>query len=557
AISKLHASNVVHRDIKPSNVLLDAQGGLFVTDFGLACPRLARAPDGRAAAWVGTPTHMAPEMFEGEPSPRADIYALGIMTFELLTGTIPFAGGLEEVRRQHQQAPLPHEPLQRCGTDAQVIQVLERATRKEAILRFKSPEKFLAALLEASGEPAPSHPEREIAALVARCSARTRNDPQVEAPARVPSSYYDQLATRADQKRHARIEPRETASPVVETRGLDFATAPRLVVDLACLGCGYNLRGLAAKDVCPECGASVVSTLQNALVFSEPAWLWTTVRGITLTIAGIIGVLVSLLIPAAAFMRYVVPTVALTRYFERDLFAYLTIVLLTGASCAVAAGAILVGTRERLRRPYKVRFSSRHVAGILTTAAAGCALAGSVTLLIHVPTGATLCKIGFLLLCAGLGFLMLHLGRLAARVPVWTRRRWPAVATLVATPVAGAALAATEFANRAVARQPDGVLRPPLVLPVTVLALTTGISLLIVILSVPFVLATLVSYQRALRAVARSCLSPAAAFGAVAPPRLSETTTSATRAAMPCQARAPSGNQSGAAAEASQGEKVM
>jgi hypothetical protein len=90
-LARVHAQGVVHRDLKPANVLVDERGAVTILDFGISLG-LGEARITAAHDVVGTPAYLAPEQISGEPiGPRADLYAVGVMLFEALTGELPFA----------------------------------------------------------------------------------------------------------------------------------------------------------------------------------------------------------------------------------------------------------------------------------------------------------------------------------------------------------------------------------------------------------------------------------------------------------------------------------
>lgn len=138
ALAYAHRQGVVHRDVKPANVIFDpASRRAVLTDFGLA-----RGPDAqatRSGVMLGSPTYMAPELLAGaSPDGRSDLYALGVLTYELLTGRPPFdAAGLGALLRAVASEPPP--PLARRRPDlaeaAALDQLLAPLLAKDAAER--------------------------------------------------------------------------------------------------------------------------------------------------------------------------------------------------------------------------------------------------------------------------------------------------------------------------------------------------------------------------------------------------------------------------------------
>ncbi|HEY1555244.1 MAG TPA: protein kinase [Kofleriaceae bacterium] len=144
AVRFIHSRQILHGDVKSENIFLvrtPAQRRLVkLLDFGLA-----RADLGRDDGVDGTPEYLAPERIDGSPaSPASDVYAMGIVFWELLTGKLPFTGPMKDVFRQHRTAPVPppskviDEPL-----DERADQIIARATAKDPTIRHPDASAFM------------------------------------------------------------------------------------------------------------------------------------------------------------------------------------------------------------------------------------------------------------------------------------------------------------------------------------------------------------------------------------------------------------------------------
>lgn len=166
ALGCAHQDGLIHRDVKPGNILVDDQDHVKVTDFGIA-RAVGDATLTGTGSVLGTAQYLAPEQASGrEVGPPTDVYATGIVLYEMLTGALPFTGGSAiEVAMRHVNDPVPAPSEIRNGIPPDLDEIVARATAKDPAHRFRDGDEMAAAL---AGDipltaplPAGAHPNAE------------------------------------------------------------------------------------------------------------------------------------------------------------------------------------------------------------------------------------------------------------------------------------------------------------------------------------------------------------------------------------------------------------
>jgi eukaryotic-like serine/threonine-protein kinase len=197
AINFAHRHGIVHRDIKPHNVLVDAEGRLKVTDFGIARAGVSQMTE--AGSIIGTAQYLSPEQAKGAPVDQtSDLYSVGVVLYELLTGVVPFSGDTPvEIAMKHLSSTPEPPSTKRAEVPRELDLVVMRALAKDPADRYQSAEEMDADLGRVARGAAVSPATEEAAtaiisrppstAVTAITPPRTR-EPVPYAP---PPAYYD------------------------------------------------------------------------------------------------------------------------------------------------------------------------------------------------------------------------------------------------------------------------------------------------------------------------------------------------------------------------------
>src|SRR5437773_388575 len=172
AVGFAHRHGIVHRDIKPHNVLIGPEGRLKVTDFGIA--RSGASQMTEVGSIIGTAQYLSPEQARGSPVDQtSDVYSVGVVLYELLTGQVPFTGDtpLEIAMKHLSEVPKPPSEL-RPEVPHDLDLVVLRALAKDPADRYRTADEMDADLVRVLEDPGPTH--REQAGLSAESQRDSR-----------------------------------------------------------------------------------------------------------------------------------------------------------------------------------------------------------------------------------------------------------------------------------------------------------------------------------------------------------------------------------------------
>ncbi|OMB95925.1 serine/threonine protein kinase [Mycobacterium sp. NS-7484] len=191
-----HRAGLVHRDIKPENVLISDDGEVKIADFGLV-RAVAEAKITSTSVILGTAAYLSPEQVStGDADPRSDVYSVGILTYELLTGATPFTGDSAlTVAYQRMDHDVPPPSAVIAGVPMQFDQFVRRATAREAGQRFADADEMRAALVQIVDDlglpafrvPAPQQSAQHLAATRVH-ELEDSDHPRLEAPTTVTAA---------------------------------------------------------------------------------------------------------------------------------------------------------------------------------------------------------------------------------------------------------------------------------------------------------------------------------------------------------------------------------
>lgn len=227
-VAAAHRQNIVHRDLKPLNIMAQTDipiaEGLKILDFGLAKIKsgelLGSFIQAKTSGLMGSPFYMAPEQWsDEEPDARADIYSLGIILYQMLTGDVPFKGSsIPSIMKKHLTLPVPTFKSMGVDVPPRIEAVVQNALEKEVSARMGSVDQFLSELKEAM-EASTSH-------------GRATGSLDAHATLLSPSTL-SRLSTASAQPEQTQVESREASMGTISSAALSPGEQKKLAASQA------------------------------------------------------------------------------------------------------------------------------------------------------------------------------------------------------------------------------------------------------------------------------------------------------------------------------------
>ncbi len=268
ALGYSHRLGVIHRDIKPANVIILADGGVKVADFGIA--HIESSNMTQAGTVMGTPSYMSPEQIMGLPvDGRSDLFSAGVLLYQFLTGERPFAGSATAtMHKVLEEDPLPPSRFNVLVPGA-MDAVVRKALAKRPDERYQTAEEFAAAL-RAAAQATPTQPTTTDATVLAAAPAATLIAPasatttQRTAPATAAASIPGTVELAPAKKSQATAIAVVVAVAIIALGGLLWSQFPRPGGDSAKLAKGpENTAAPPPSAVAPTAPAAPPAALRR------------------------------------------------------------------------------------------------------------------------------------------------------------------------------------------------------------------------------------------------------------------------------------------------------
>ncbi len=265
ALGYAHKHGIVHRDIKPDNIMFDELGQAIVTDFGIAKAQSGARLTGTGMS-IGTPHYMSPEQARAQTlDGRSDVYSLGVVGYQCLTGHVPFDGEDSfSIGYKHIMEELPTPPLE-TAEQRDLFAIVQRMMAKKPEDRFQSAEELVASLEGSGGVAAAMTADvatRPTQALNAPSMATMASQATTPLP-RASASMGKPAAVAAAEAAGAKPRPPRGPRPTPKKSKAPLVTALVLVVVIAALAGYYFL--VMQKPAAPAAAAPTADTTRQAL----------------------------------------------------------------------------------------------------------------------------------------------------------------------------------------------------------------------------------------------------------------------------------------------------